>query len=285
MSYSRTVRCGHCYKEGHNKTTCPTMREQALAKPDGWQAVQVAKYDIRKAKPKTCGYCGLDGHTRAGCDTMKGHKVLFTKDLILWRAAMSKWMKETGLGVGALVRCADASYYDGDVYRYPSDDNYIPAVGMIMENSCANLSHYHGIMNTPLWSDSAALFSFTRLGASDDVMAYRRTVAVALPCIPGIVPRFGKGYYASESLDRRDRLNNVEWEVVSPGVKEFNTDNFLCPKLTKKAVKQHFAAPQDQESRYFVTFTNMQRSQLEEYVNDRIELSEMKDPEVPVADN
>ena len=45
--------------------------------------------------------------------------------------------------------------------------------------------------------------------------------------------------------------------------------------------KTHFAAPQEQVERGFWTFNDFQRTQLQQYVNGEIELSEMNDPEVP----
>ena len=49
-------------------------------------------------------------------------------------------------------------------------------------------------------------------------------------------------------------------------------------------MKTHFAAPQQQTSSYFKTFDAFQRTQLRQYVNGEIELSQMKDPEVPGID-
>ena len=114
MSYSGTVHCGHCYDKGHNKSACPKMRREAAENPDSWQAKTVARYEARRAQPKICSYCDESGHTRAGCNDMKAHKSQFQEDLILWRQAMVKWMQDTGLGIGSLVRCEDASYHRGD---------------------------------------------------------------------------------------------------------------------------------------------------------------------------
>jgi hypothetical protein len=124
------------------------------------------------------------------------------------------------------------------------------------------------------------MLSFTRIGASEGEQNYRTTVGITLPNIPGIVPRFGKGYYGKEKMDRTDRINNSQWEVVSPGQTDFTNDVFLCPKQWKKTTKTHFAAPQGQVSRHFYTFDSSQRTQLQQYINGQIELSEMKDPEV-----
>jgi hypothetical protein len=282
MSYSGTVHCGHCYEKGHNKSACPKMRREAAANPDSWEAKTVARYEARRSQPKICSYCDGSGHTRAGCHDMKQHKVAFTTDLILWRQAVVKWIQDTGLGIGALVRCKDASYHRGDSYMHPNDENYIPPVGLIMSSPPQGLTHYNGIMNTNDWSSGQTMFSFTRIGATAEEQAYRTTVGITLPNIPGIVPRFGKAYYGDEKMDRSDRINNVNWEVVSPGqTTDFTNDNFLCPKQWKKTAKTHFAAPQGQTRRHFYTFDFFQRTQLLQYVNGEIELSEMKDPEVP----
>ena len=281
MSYNRTVRCGHCYTEGHNQTNCPKMREQARENPDGYQAQKIAKIEARKAKPKVCSYCDGSGHTRAGCEIVKRHKITFASDAILWRNAMIKWMKETGMGVGALVRCNDASYLRDGRYMYPTDDDYIAPVGLVMNATNSRLSHYAGIMNSVPWSDSDGAFSFESIGVDTTEPAYRRTIGITLPDIPGIIPRFGKGYYGNEQMDRRTRINNSDWEVVSPGQTDFSSDKLLCRKELKKAVKHHFAGPQQQIGRHFYTFDSFQRNQLRHYVNGEIELSQMKDPEVP----
>jgi len=285
MSWNGTVRCGSCHENGHNKTGCPELRKAWEKDPDSYKGRQWATILARKARPKVCGYCDEDGHTRAGCDTMKAHKSQFQEDLILWRMALVKWMKDTGLGVGALVKCDDASYYRGDAYMYPGDENYISAVGMIMHPPNGEyLTHYAGIPNTAQWNSSHGLFAFERIGAGIDEQAYRKTVGLTLPCITGIVPRFGTGYY-QKSLDRQDRLNNVDWEVVSPAQGEFTNGKLVLLKELKKATKIHFAAPQEEKEGGFHTFDTFQRKQLQRYVNGEIELSQMKDPELPQTDS
>ena len=281
MSYSGTVHCGHCYEKGHNKTNCPKMRREAAANPNSYAARQVATIEARKSRPKICSYCDTSGHTRAGCDTVKQHKVAFIKDSTLWRSALAKWMNEVGLGTGSLVQSNDASYHRGDHYMYPNEAGYIPPVGMIMNAASLDICHYAGIMNTTHWSNSQSILSFERIGATEAEHSYRTMVGIALPCIPGIVPRYGKGYYGNEQMDRRDRTNNTDWTVVSPSPAEDNNDKLLCPKALKKSTKTHFAGPQDETQRSFHTFDSFQRGQLQQYVNGEIELSQMKDPEVP----
>ena len=202
-------------------------------------------------------------------------------DLNLWRKALVKWMSDTGLGIGALVKCNNAAYYRGSDYMYPQEDSYIPPVGMVMCHPNQGLTHYHGIMNSGDWRSAPTLISFDYIGAPETEASYRKVIGCSLPSIPGIVPRYGKGWYGGDHADRDDRNQNMNWEVVSAGQADFSKDKFLSAKELKKATKTHFAANQEQTERSFSTFDDFQRKQLQQYVNGEIELSEMKDPEVP----
>ena len=71
MSWTGTVRCGHCYESGHNKTGCPKLKKAYEDDPNSWQGREWARIKARKAKPKICGYCDTSGHTRAGCEIFK----------------------------------------------------------------------------------------------------------------------------------------------------------------------------------------------------------------------
>ena len=284
MSWNGTVRCGNCYESGHNITGCPELKKAWEEDPTSYNGRRWQRYIDRKAQPKVCSYCDEKGHTRAGCETMKGHKVTFTNDATLWRSALVKWMKDSQLGIGALVRCQDAQYHTETGYVYASDENYVPPVGMIMKGVSGDLNHYSGIMNAPDWMNGHSMLCFQRIGAANDEPDYQKTIGITLPCIPGIVPRYGKGYYGNEKLDRADRLNNVDWEVVSPGQTDFSNDAYVCVKSIRKAVKEHFKGPNEQTSRSFHTFAPFQKRQLRDYVNGVMDLSEMKDPEVPGID-
>jgi len=285
MSWNGTVRCSNCRDTGHNRTGCPELRKAWEKDPTSYSGREWARIVARKAQPKICGYCDESGHTRAGCDTKKEHKATFIQDAVLWRNAIVKWMKDVQLGVGALVRCNDAQYHDNDHgYVYATDENHIPPVGLVMSGVSGDISHYHGIMNAPDWQSSGSILCFDRIGTPSAMAAYQKVVGITLPCIPGIVPRYGKGYYGNEKMDRADRLNNVDWEVVSPGQTDFSNDAFVCAKTIKKTAKEHFKAPNEQTKRSFHTFAPFQRRQLRDYVNGVMELSEMNDPEVPGID-
>ena len=94
-NYNGTVRCGHCYQQGHNKRSCPRklenlQRQYAEAK-DGttnshyveYYAQQIAKMTgtnpetgaTRKRRNESygrkCSYCREGGHSRRTCPTLK----------------------------------------------------------------------------------------------------------------------------------------------------------------------------------------------------------------------
>jgi len=281
MSWNGTVRCSNCYQSGHNRTGCPELKKAWEQDPESYQGRQWARIMATKAKPKTCSYCGIERHTRPGCAELKTHKQIYQEDAIIFRQAMAKWMRESGLGIGALVRAKDVQYYGEDGYVYPNDTNYVPPVGLIT-NADPTVDHYGAISGTQEWMSNGGLLSMQLLGSSDRE-PWRRNVGLGLPCIPGIVPRIGKDWY-NNPTDRLDRCNNVNWEVVSPGYKHFDSTDWASTQVVAPHVKEHFARDNEQSSRSFQRLPTEQKEQLRDYVNGDIELSEMKDAELPDTD-
>lgn len=95
--YKRKPRCGYCYQEGHNRNSCPTMK-QAAANGDSY-----AKDRLERAKIKRCSYCRTDGHTKATCDAK------FTDDQnhgwTVWAGlnAAANIVREKKMATGALM--------------------------------------------------------------------------------------------------------------------------------------------------------------------------------------
>jgi hypothetical protein len=270
MSWNGTVRCGNCYEDGHNKTGCPELKKAWEKDPTSYKGREWARFEARKKAPKTCSYCKETGHTRAGCADIKRHKVQFHNDALLFRRVIVKWMGETGIGVGALVRSNDARWHDANEnYRYPGDDNYVGPVGLVMNNISSSTHHYTAIPGTGQHVSSESFLMMQTLGTAS-LPDYRRSVGLTLPCIPGIIPRASVDYYGREQ-DRADRLSGVDWEVVSAGQTEFDNCKWLAPKNIKGTVKEHFPVSQ--------------RSQFHDYVDGIIKLSQMIDPELPKKDS
>ena len=282
MSWNGTVRCGNCYTNGHNINGCPELQKEWQADPESYKGRQWARIMHRKAQPRTCSYCAETGHTRAGCADLKTHKQTYQEDAILFRKAIAKWMHESGLGIGALVRAKDIPYHaNDDLYMSPGDGNYVPPVGLVMD-ATPDADHYAAVSGSGEWMESQGLLTMELLGNADQDR-YRRNVVLGLPCIPGIVPRMGKDWY-NNLVDRTDRCRNVNWEVVSSGYLHFDSTDWASAKVVATSAKEHFARNNDQASGSFRQLTSEQRTQLGEYVNGEIELSEMKDAELPQND-
>jgi hypothetical protein len=109
MSYSRTVRCRHCYKEGHNVKSCEVLTKEVKDNPDGYYYRRYKKYfnpdGIRKKASvvKKCSYCNEPGHTKRTCDTKLNDMIANIKTNAEYRRDMYNFLKEKGLGVGSLV--------------------------------------------------------------------------------------------------------------------------------------------------------------------------------------
>ena len=125
-NYKRTVRCGHCYEKGHNKSSCPDLRKRlrenianakaAIEKNQwdyAWQerdaknrlrraAEQLHKLE-NKGKNRSCGYCKEVGHTRRTCPTRKDEVTHHTERTLKFRRELCDRFIANGLGPGALV--------------------------------------------------------------------------------------------------------------------------------------------------------------------------------------
>ena len=119
MSWSGTVTCSHCYRQGHNKRKCEKLteeiedqyhgaaamveKERAAGNDTTWyeeraehrrqQYMKRTKIDLatgEKVKNKTakaermknvtCGYCQTTGHTRRICEVVKRDKLVFIEE-------------------------------------------------------------------------------------------------------------------------------------------------------------------------------------------------------------
>ena len=116
MSYSRTVRCRHCYKEGHNVKSCEALTKEVKTNPDGYYYRRYKKYfnpDGTRKKAsvvKKCSYCNVAGHTKRTCDAKLIDMAKNIKTNAEYRRDMYNFLKEKGLGVGSLVTVHNNMY-------------------------------------------------------------------------------------------------------------------------------------------------------------------------------
>ena len=140
-NYNGTVRCGHCYQQGHNKRSCPRKLEQlqrqyAEAKEGNsdsyyvdYYATQIAKMTgtnpesgaTRKRRNESygrhCSYCREQGHSRRTCPALKEDTRNYRRMASVVRRDMLARMKEQGFGVGSLVTMT-SNAWNGDAGEY-----------------------------------------------------------------------------------------------------------------------------------------------------------------------
>ena len=132
MSYTGTVRCGHCYGQGHNKRSCPELKkvmERRLAiDPNDWQAKRWnekrAAQKAKRSKPRKCSFCFETGHNRATCGTLKNEVSEYAKINQKFREHTLAKLRKHGLGVGALV-CLNNQHYCRETWEYVNDYPYM----------------------------------------------------------------------------------------------------------------------------------------------------------------
>jgi len=147
MSWSGTVTCSHCYKQGHNKRKCPDLTARTLRyyhdnlgyaaaadepNPDLYlrQAARYRKEYIKRTKIDpatgekvknktakaermknvTCGYCQTTGHTRRTCEVVKLDKLVFIEESRRVRVGALADARETGIGVGSMIPIRSHGY-------------------------------------------------------------------------------------------------------------------------------------------------------------------------------
>ena len=133
--YIRTVTCSYCWTRGHNRSSCPDraekIEEQRAEDPDCYS---VRRYDQEKKNKKTrsCSYCGNEGHNVTTCKGIAEHLEVEIDSSIVYRAQAYEHIKESGLGIGALVRVEN--YYDANY-------NNVEAMGFVTEILWDKINH------------------------------------------------------------------------------------------------------------------------------------------------
>ena len=183
MSYSRTVRCGYCYAEGHNRLGCPERRRIAEENPNSYEGQKYLREQSRRAaqiKSRRCTYCngntlgGKENHNRTGCELRKRDVAKTIDDIVEFRRTFVEHLKRIGLGVGSVIHVptkgANMQYginYLVDGFDWDKIDHSIghhhqsrigrwsspePMFGRVMSHNIPQdfQDHWHGRWLTPM---------------------------------------------------------------------------------------------------------------------------------------
>ena len=156
-NYNGTVRCGHCYQQGHNKRSCPrkleTLQRQYAEAKDGtnkshyveYYAQQIAKMTgtnpetgaSRKRRNESygrhCSYCREQGHSRRTCPPLKEDTRNYRRMASVVRRDMLERMKEQGFGIGSLVTMT-SNDWNGDAGEYQETTSAYLVTGIEWDN-------------------------------------------------------------------------------------------------------------------------------------------------------
>lgn len=108
------ARCWFCRGSGHNRKTCPSLKEtidsRLAANPSDWWALQQKERNKPITKENmTCSYCRNKGHNKASCDTKKSDVRLLIEENNKIMIAVSNYLKKhpEQIGLGDLYISTD----------------------------------------------------------------------------------------------------------------------------------------------------------------------------------
>ena len=118
-----SVECSYCGVEGHNRVGCKARKaaverhkQEIASGTRPWSSLvdEQEIYDHRKTKPRKCSYCANRhyehnyDHNRRNCPRLAEDKANLVSENKKWRSLALEFMKEHGIGVGAIF---DDRYY------------------------------------------------------------------------------------------------------------------------------------------------------------------------------
>lgn len=130
MSWNGSVRCGHCYGQGHNKRSCEQLTQTMTTRAqeeldggegrDGYWVTQLAKRTQiwldtglpiddtmkknRRGGVRRCKYCNRSGHNKATCPELKNSKADYLDRAVKARKVVYDEVASAGIGIGALYK-------------------------------------------------------------------------------------------------------------------------------------------------------------------------------------
>ena len=238
-NYKRTVRCGHCYQMGHNKSSCPE-RKSELAKSVKTLTATVAADDYKddwdrkwdrerltesqeqldkmltKGKGRKCSYCEEPGHNRTTCAVRKEAVATTVEKMTSFREEFLRRMSDIGLGTGAIVRLP---------IRVAGDDT-VNALAFVESIKWDRVTHTDKLDNPTAWhANGPDILSMRLLGDykdrwDNDLTHRDGYVPVETVCDEGFE-------LSQEQIDRAKSHGRMGVEVVSGVDNVVPSDAFL----------------------------------------------------------
>ena len=145
MSWNGTVRCGYCGTRGHNKRSCPQIKERIASEPEGYHAQQ-AREKARHAKQRVCSYCHISGHNKRTCPKIGIDRVDTKRKNRIWREKFFAIAKTVGLAQGALVELVNPETINE---AYQRDEcirlgERFGKLAIVMDFQRSNMNHFRG---------------------------------------------------------------------------------------------------------------------------------------------
>jgi len=178
MSWSGTVTCSECYKQGHNRRSCPDLTEQLqrqfdVAKESGneWSIERYGKQlakrtgidphtgqKLKKQRGRcledmTCSYCANTGHTRRTCTHLKEDMAVYTYIIKQNRAAMIAAVEAAGVGIGSVIPHHYRGYHPvTDEYGKHTEPKFVNGYrwALINESDGSNIKNWDFLQTVPL---------------------------------------------------------------------------------------------------------------------------------------
>ena len=125
-----SVRCGYCYRYGHNQTSCEKKttdykaahdRDVANGMDDSYAISRYKQHIAPRSKKMKCGYCKEPGHTRRTCEVLKADLKWYVSYHNAILKITEEYVNAAPVGVGSLFQHNTEEYnYNKGCYEKKS---------------------------------------------------------------------------------------------------------------------------------------------------------------------
>ena len=129
MSWDGTVRCSHCWEKGHNKRSCPKLKERLSELAEDGDLY--AQRKLRESQTRKCSFCGHSyhkddphKHNASTCGWRKKFEAEVLNEVLAHRFEVEDAMNKIGFTPGALVSMS-VQEWDHEQGNYNVSEKYL----------------------------------------------------------------------------------------------------------------------------------------------------------------